>query len=84
MSRNRAVNSDQRSDYLLETNFDEAECGSLTRTQRVPPRPYRSNFSIDRYSDAAKDYNEGQISWICVLYKTNYMQIAFHQLPLSL
>lgn len=59
MSRNRVVNSDQRSDYLLETNFDETECGSLTRAQRVQPRPYRSNFSIDRYSDAAKDYNEG-------------------------
>lgn len=76
MSRNRATNSDHRSDYLLETNFDEAECGSLTRARVPQPRPYRSNFSIDRYSDAAKDYDEGQMRWICVLYNWIIMQIA--------
>jgi hypothetical protein len=60
MSRNRAVNSEYRNDFLLETNFDETESGSLTQAQRVVPRPYRSNYSIDRYSDAAKNYDEGQ------------------------
>lgn len=61
MSRNRGIQSEHRNDFLLETNFDETECGSLTQAQRVAPRPYRSNCSIDRYSDAAKSYQEGQI-----------------------
>lgn len=65
-SRNR--NSEQRDNFLLETNFDDD--GALTRAhfntnQNVglnanKPRPYRSNYSIDRYSDAAKSYKEGE------------------------
>lgn len=69
-SRNRNL-SEQRDDFLLETNFDDD--GALTRahfnTGRVPnnngataearPRAYRSNYSIDRYSDAG-GFKEGQ------------------------
>jgi hypothetical protein len=65
-TRNRNSN-EQRDDFLLETNFDDD--GALTRahfntrnSNTVEPRPraYRSNYSIDRYSDAAKSYREGQ------------------------
>lgn len=69
-SRNRNL-TEQRDDFLLETNFDDD--GALTRahfnnnrisnnsaTAESRPRAYRSNYSIDRYSDAAKSYREGQ------------------------
>lgn len=69
-SRNRN-SSEQRDNFLLETNFDDD--GALTRahfdnnrisnnggTLETRPRAYRSNYSIDRYSDAAKSYREGQ------------------------
>lgn len=68
-SRNRN-STEQRDDFLLETNFDDD--GALTRahfnnnrnsngnTAETRPRAYRSNYSIDRYSDAAKSYREGQ------------------------
>jgi hypothetical protein len=71
-SRNR--NSEQRDNFLLETNFDDD--GTLTRAHFNTnnnsniinngstlnrPRPYRSNYSIDRYSDAGKAYKEGEI-----------------------
>lgn len=69
-SRNR--NSEPRDNFLLETNFDDD--GALTRahfnnnsninnngSSLNRPRPYRSNYSIDRYSDAAKSYSEGEI-----------------------
>lgn len=74
-SRNR--NSENRDDFLLETNFDDD--GALTRAHfnttssrnnvnngnfsslnRPQPRPYRSNYSIDRYSDAGRGYKEGE------------------------
>lgn len=70
-TRNR--NSEQRDNFLLETNFDDDQ--TLTRAHfntndQNPiynngsslnrPRPYRSNYSIDRYSDAAKSYKEGE------------------------
>lgn len=61
--------TEQRDDFLLETNFDDD--GALTRAHfsnvRISsnsesrPRPYRSTVSIDRYSDAAKSYRQGQI-----------------------
>jgi hypothetical protein len=76
-SRNRNL-SEQRDDFLLETNFDDD--GALTRahysnnrissnhnTAETRPRAYRSNYSIDRYSDAAKSYREGQQKVICSL-----------------
>lgn len=69
-TRNRN-STEQRDDFLLETNFDDD--GALTRAHfnnnRISnnggaaesrPRAYRSNYSIDRYSDAAKSYREGQ------------------------
>lgn len=69
-SRNRN-STEQRDNFLLETNFDDD--GALTRahfdnnrisnnggTAETRPRAYRSNYSIDRYSDAAKSYREGQ------------------------
>lgn len=69
-TRNRNL-TEQRDDFLLETNFDDD--GALTRAHfnnhRVSnnsaaaaerPRAYRSNYSIDRYSDAGKSYREGQ------------------------
>lgn len=70
-SRNR--NSEPRDNFLLETNFDDD--GALTRAHINPnnnqnivngstlnrPRPYRSNYSIDRYSDAGKSYKEGEV-----------------------
>lgn len=69
-SRNRN-STEQRDDFLLETNFDDD--GALTRAHfnnnRISnnsgaagtrPQAYRSNYSIDRYSDAAKSYKEGQ------------------------
>ena len=69
-SRNRN-STEQREDFLLETNFDDD--GALTRAHfnnnrvlnnsgaaETRPRAYRSNYSIDRYSDAAKSYREGQ------------------------
>lgn len=69
-SRNRNL-TEQRDDFLLETNFDDD--GALTRAHfnnnrisnnsgmaETRPRPYRSNYSIDRYSDAAKSYKGGQ------------------------
>jgi hypothetical protein len=69
-ARNR--NSENRDDFLLETNFDDD--GALTRAHfnsrnnehngsslnRPQPRPYRSNYSIDRYSDAGRSYKEGE------------------------
>jgi hypothetical protein len=72
-SRNR--NSENRDNFLLETNFDDD--GALTRAHfntssqnnvyngttslnRPQPRPYRSNYSIDRYSDAGRGYKEGE------------------------
>jgi hypothetical protein len=68
-SRNRNL-TEQRDDFLLETNFDDD--GALTRAHmntnrnsgmaEARPRAYRSNYSIDRYSDAAKSYREGQKS----------------------
>lgn len=72
-SRNRNV-TEQRDDFLLETNFDDD--GALTRAHfnnnrvsnnsgmaETRPRPYRSNYSIDRYSDAASlRHREGQNS----------------------
>lgn len=70
-SRNRQL-SEQRDDFLLETNFDDD--GALTRAHfnnnRISnnsaapeprPRAYRSNYSIDRYSDAGRSHKEGQI-----------------------
>lgn len=73
-SRNR--NSENRDEFLLETNFDD-DGGALTRAHfnsngrnnenngsslnRPQPRPYRSNYSIDRYSDAGRSYKEGEI-----------------------
>lgn len=69
-SRNRNL-TEQRDDFLLETNFDDD--GALTRAHfnnnrisnnsgmaETRPRAYRSNYSIDRYSDAAKSYRGGQ------------------------
>lgn len=62
-------NPEDRDDFLLETNFDED--GALTRAyNRVPendtgpvpipkPRLHRSNYSIDRYSDAARSTRKG-------------------------
>lgn len=65
-ARNRNL-TEQRDDFLLETNFDDD--GALTRahlnnnrgSSAIPPQPraYRSNYSIDRYSDAG-GYREGQ------------------------
>ena len=73
-ARNR--NSENRDDFLLETNFDDD--GALTRAHlnagsrnnlnngsslnRPQPRAYRSNYSIDRYSDAGRGYKEGEES----------------------
>lgn len=69
-SRNRNL-TEQRDDFLLETNFDDD--GALTRAHfnnnnnrnsnniESRPRPYRSTVSIDRYSDAAKSYRQGQM-----------------------
>lgn len=76
-ARNR--NSENRDEFLLETNFDDD--GALTRAHfnntnnrngdnngsslnRPQPRPYRSNYSIDRYSDAGRSYKEGEI-YLC-------------------
>lgn len=96
-SRNRN-SSEQRDNFLLETNFDDD--GALTRAHfdnnrisnnggmtETRPRAYRSNYSIDRYSDAAKSYREGQSSVIlseqmhqniqCLLIKsTNSLKMA--------
>jgi hypothetical protein len=61
-------NPEQRDDFLLETNFDED--GALTRAypnseSSVPPVPkprlHRSNYSIDRYSDAARSSKKGSV-----------------------
>jgi hypothetical protein len=75
-TRNR--NSEPRDNFLLETNFDDD--GALTRAHFPPnnqnlisnnngstlnrPRPYRSNYSIDRYSDAGKSYKEGEVKYL--------------------
>lgn len=73
-NRNRNSN-DQRDDFLLETNFDDdgaltraynsnnnnnnrmANSGGNYENSR--PRAYRSNVSIDRYSDAARSTKKG-------------------------
>lgn len=73
-TRNRNSN-DQRDDFLLETNFDDdgaltraynnnsnnnnrlANSGGNSENTR--PRAYRSNVSIDRYSDAARSTRKG-------------------------
>lgn len=92
-SRNRNL-TEQRDDFLLETNFDDD--GALTRAHmnnnrvsnasgmaETRPRAYRSNYSIDRYSDAAKSYREGQIlsehctrAFCDVNQSTNSLEIA--------